>query len=630
MDGLSRNITADLLAQLRQLLPDAFTEGRVDFDRLRAALGDADALAAPNHYELSWAGKADARREVQRQTTATLVPDRARSVDFDTTQHVFIEGENLEVLRVLQHAYHGQVKMIYIDPPYNTGNDSFVYPDDYTERKEEYLRRAGLTDDAGFLNKQDLWQKNSKESGRYHSAWLSMMWPRLYLSRNLLREDGVIFVSIDDNEVHNLRMLMNEVFGEENFIAQIVWKKRSTPPNDKIIGANHEYVLCFARNISTIKIFLKERSKEQIERYQNPDNHSKGSWAAGDLMANVKGGRYVASLNFAIVNPNTGQEHWPSSNGNWRFSKRKIEELIERNEIAWGEDGKGRPKLKRFLQDVKPGVTRPTIWDFVPLNTKGSAEMSELLGNMNIFDNPKPSGVISELVSLATEGDDLILDFFAGSGTTAQAVMELNQQDGGSRKFIVVQMPEVVEENTEAYRAGYRTIADITQARIRKAGEKIRAAGAGKLPLDGGPAALDLGFRAYRLEYSNFKPWRADVPDAATALRQLELFQEPLNDYSDAASAAMLAELLLKAGQPLDTPVVVRKIGDAPVHVVGAGGELWLALSAIDAAVVAACAAARPARLVVPGRLFGPTRPDEAINNARLTLHDAGVELQLI
>ncbi len=615
MDGLSLNITENNLAQLRQLLPDAFTEGKVDFDRLKAALGDAGALAAPNHYELSWAGKADARREVQRQTAATLVPDRARSVDFDTTQNVFIEGENLEVLRVLQHAYHGQVKMIYIDPPYNTGNDSFVYPDDYSERKDDYLKRAGHTDDAGFLNKQDLWQKNSKESGQYHSAWLSMMWPRLYLSRNLLREDGVIFVSIDDNEVHNLRMLMNEVFGEENFIAQIAHKARASVSNDKIISSNHNHVLLYARAGSVIH---EKRAAfglaPNLEGFDKTDEKGAYKLVPVDGPGGAaKGNPYYEFLGVT---------------GYFRFSKETMQRKYKEGRIVRQGDGL---QQKYYLEEAKEGrQTDTTWWDDKMYTSTATSRLKDLMGG-DYFSNPKPTGLIERMIELwAREEGDIVLDFFAGSGTTAEAVYSQNKSGGGGRRFIVVQIPEPVEENTEAYKAGYRTIADITQARIRKAGEKIRAAGAGKLALDGGADALDLGFRAYRLEYSNFKPWRAELPDTDAVLAQLELFQEPLKDYSDKASAAMLTELLLKAGQSLDTPVAVQTVDGVPVHVVGAEGKLWLALTGISDAVVAACAAARPARLVAPGRLFGAASPDETINNARLTLADAGVELQLI
>jgi len=483
MDGESIDIKQAKLQKLKELFPELFAEDQLDWEKLKAAFGD-DINFANERYVLNWAGKSDAFRVLQQPTTATLKPAPEESCltpapspegegswnDFinSPTQNVFIEGENLEVLKVLQKAYYGKVKVVCIDPPYNTGSDSFIYPDRFSEKKEDYLKRIGDKDEEGYLLKEGLFRKNSKDSGHYHSNWLSMMYPRLFLAKNLLRDDGVIFVHIDDNEVHNLRMVMNEIFGEENFVVQIVWKKRSTPPNDQIIGANHDYILVFGKDRNKVGLNLRKRSNKQLERYRNPDNHPKGPWTAGDLMANVKGGRYVSSLYYPIINPNTGEEHYPSQNGNWRFNKETIKRLLENNEIFFGDDGKGRPKLKRFLCDVKQGITYPTIWDFVPLNTKGSQEMSEFLGNMNIFDNPKPSGLITELIKLGADSESLVLDFFSGSGTTAQAVMELNKEDNGNRKFILVQLPEQCDENSEAYKAGYKTIADIAKERIRR------------------------------------------------------------------------------------------------------------------------------------------------------------------
>ncbi len=483
MDGESIDMKQAKLQKLKELFPELFTEDQLDWEKLKAAFGD-DINFANERYVLNWAGKSDAFRVLQQPTTATLKPAPEESCltprpspegegswnDFinSQTQNVFIEGENLEVLKTLQKAYYNKVKCIIIDPPYNTGSDSFIYPDRFSEKKEDYLKRIGDKDEEGFLLKEGMFRKNSKDSGHFHSNWLSMMYPRLFLAKNLLRDDGVIFVHIDDNEVHNLRMVMNEIFGEENFVVQIVWKKRSTPPNDQIIGANHDYILVFGKDRNKVGLNLRKRSNEQLERYRNPDNHPKGPWTAGDLMANVKGGRYVSSLYYPIINPNTGEEHYPSQNGNWRFNKETIKRLSENNEIYFGDDGKGRPKLKRFLCDVKQGITYPTIWDFVPLNTEGSQEMSEFLGNMNIFDNPKPSGLITELIKLGADSESLVLDFFSGSGTAAQAVIELNKEDGGNRKFILVQLPEQCDENSEAYKAGYKTIADIAKERIRR------------------------------------------------------------------------------------------------------------------------------------------------------------------
>ena len=678
MDGRSLDITPENIARLHQLFPDVVSEGRVDFDRLRAALGAAGALApdGPDHYELRWAGKSAARREVQRPTTATLLPDIANSVDWDTTGHVFIEGENLEVLRVLQRGYFGKVKMIYIDPPYNTGSDAFVYPDDYGERRENYEKAIGQRDENGFLNKQDLWKKNTRESGQYHSAWLSMMWPRLYLSRNLLREDGVIFVSIDDNEVHNLRMLMNEVFGEENFVAELVWTQGRKSLASQI-AINHEYVLVYCKSKEANTELNREAPDEhklwrekkmgldaiyaeyarlkaqfpldtpaawraiqdglQVFYKSLPDSSpsaahkhyslvdGRGIYFAGDIAQGTgNGGRFV------IPHERT-QRPCKVPTGGWRFSEKKLPDLLREGRIAFGPDETTVPKLKRYLRDTEFEVAQSV---FYKDGRGASARLASLLGG-NVFDFPKDEQVLAKLIKFVCpvpQANELVVDFFAGSGTTGQAVLELNEQDGGNRRFLLVQMPELMTADTAAYQAGYSTIADITRARLTKAGAKLRGARAGQLTLGSGPTP-DLGFRAYRLDYSNFRAWRPDVAAAPDLLAQLELFQEPLRDATD-DGRAMLTELLLKmAGGPdvlpLSVPVVRRAVAGVEVHDV-ADGLVWLALAGISPEVVAAAVAARPQRLVVPGRLFGGDNPDEQVSNARLQLADAGVVLQLI
>ncbi len=325
----------------------------------------------------------------------------------EQTDGLLIHSENFQALNFLQQRYKEQVQCIYIDPPYNTGNDGFIYKDSYK-----------------------------------HSSWFSLLESRIIYGIQLLSSNGVNFFSIDDWEAAHLKTFLNGIFGEENFLEQIIWKKRSTPPNDKIIGAQHEYIVLFSKNLSMASLNLRERSAEQTERYKNPDNHPKGPWASGDLMANVKGGRYVSSLYFPIKNPVTGEEHYPSSDGNWRFNKEKIEQLIANNEIWFGENGNARPKLKRFLCDVKKGVTYTTLWDFVPLNTQGSKEMTDILGFMTAFESPKPVGLIEEINKLGANSESLILDYFAGSGTTGHAVINLNREDSGNRKYILVEMAD--------------------------------------------------------------------------------------------------------------------------------------------------------------------------------------------
>jgi len=570
----SANLFAERVAALGRLFPEAQTDGRPDVAKLCAALGE-EAATGPERYGLSWAGKSDALKTLRQLTTATLLPAPSESVNWDTTGHAIIEGDNLEVLKVLQHAYHGKVKLIYIDLPYNTGGD-FIYPDDYSEGLASYLQFTRQVSEEGVKL-----TTNVNTSGRYHSRWLTMIYPRLFLARNLLREDGVIFVSIDDHEVHNLRLVMDEIFGEENFVEQIIWRKRSTPPNDTIIGANHDYILIYARNSLSAGLNLRERTEEQVARYQNPDGHPKGPWVAGDLMANVKGGRYVASLNYPIRNPITGEDHFPGENGNWRFNSEKIAALQANNEIYFGEDGRGRPKLKRFLRDVKEGVTYPTIWDFVPLNTAGSAEMQEFFGDITAFENPKPSGLILEILRLGTAQSDLVLDFFAGSGTTAQAVLELNKADGGNRKFILVQLPEPTG------RKDFPTIAEITKERVRRVIGKLTTESTKSTEAEQGNLALeqpaagkpqDLGFKVFKLASSNFSVWDPALAptDPEQLAKQWELTAD--NVRGDASEQALLHELMLKSGLPLTTPVETATAAGLPVYRID-GGKLLVCLS---------------------------------------------------
>lgn len=620
MDGKSLDITEERLNKLREILPDAFTEGKIDWEKLQASLGE-DIEFKNERYVLNWAGKSDAFRVLQSPTTATLVPCKEESIDFDDTENIFIEGENMEVLKVLQKSYFGKIKMIYIDPPYNTGNDKFIYPDKFSETRDEYLSRIGDRDETGYMTREGLFRTNSKDSGHYHSNWLSMMYPRLFLSRNLMREDGVIFVSIDDNEVHNLRLMMNEVFGEENFIEQIIWKKRSTPPNDQVIGASHEYIVIYCKNLELVSLNLRPRTEEQVERYKNPDNHPKGPWTSGDLMANIKGGRYVKSLYFPIINPNTGEEHYPSSNGNWRFNKEKIEELIRNNEIYFGEDGTSRPKLKRFLCDVKEGITYTTLWDFVPFNTQGSKEMTELLGNLAIFDNPKPVGLLKELSKLGMNRNDIVLDFFSGSGTIAHSILELNKEDDGNRKFLVVQLPEKTDNNSEAYKAGYETIAEIGKERIRRVIKKIKTEQQSKLEVDGNVGKPDLGFKVFKLQESNFKIWRSDVKTEEELFTQLTLHTDPVDE--NAKIENILYELLLKSGVPL-TAKIEEKDGYYRVN----DSEIAIILKLIDESIIKAVISEKPKKVITLDRLF--KNNDQLKTNTALQMKDSEIDFRVV
>lgn len=506
MNGLSQSPIDEKIKVLRALMPEVFDEGKIDWEKLKAILGE-NIRFANERYVLNWAGKSDAFRIMQQQTSATLTPCREESVEFDTTQNLFIEGENMEVLKVLQKSYFGKVKMIYIDPPYNTGNDSFIYPDKFSESKEDYLRRVGDKDEEGYMTREGLFRKNSKENGQYHSNWLSMMMPRLYLAKNLLREDGVIFISIDDNEVHNLRLLMNEIFGEENFVANIIWQHSIQPKGYlEKFSVHHNHILCYSKSMD-YELSPLQRTEENNKSYSNPDNDPNGPWRSGD----VRNALYRPNLIFDIISPH-GNIIKPCANG-WRWSKETIDEKIKTGEIIFSAD-ETRIIRKIYLSNVS-GRTPETIWFAKEVGSTRDAmnELKELF-NDSPFDTPKPTKLLKRMLELTNEKDSIILDFFAGSGTTAHAVMQLNKEDGGNRKFICVQLPELCEENSEAYKAGYRTIADISKERIRRASAKIRAEieteqakQQGQLSFEetsAQPTMPDLGFKVFKLSSSNF------------------------------------------------------------------------------------------------------------------------------
>ena len=601
VDGTKLNLEA-----LYQIAPSCFTEVKdektgelrhvVNFTTLRQLLGDDAVEDAEEMYQFTWPGKQEARREAARSTTKTLRPVVEDSVDWDHTQNLYIEGDNLEVLKLLQKSYMGKVKMIYIDPPYNTGND-FVYDDDFAVSQDDYDLFAGDVDELG-----NRYRKNTETNGRFHSDWCSMMYSRLMVARSLLTEDGVIFISIDDNEVENLKKICSEIMGEHNFVSQIIWKKRSTPPNDKVIGAAHEYILCYSKNNLLVKLNLRERTDEQLQRYQNPDNHPKGPWTPGDLGANVKGGRYVASLYFPIINPNTGESHYPPQNGNWRFNQQTIQKLLENNEIYFGVDGKGRPKLKRFLSDVKNGITYTSIWDFLPFNTQGSKEMTNLLGNISIFDNPKPVDLIKELIKLGSMPKDIVLDFFSGSSTTAHAVMQLNSEDEGNRKYIMVQLPEETPEDSEARKAGYNTIPEIAKERIRRAGKKIKE----ESPLT--TQNLDTGFRVFRLADSNFEEVKKTPAEYDQS--QLDLFLDNVKD--DRTDLDLLFGAMLSWGVQLSLPMSSEEVDGKMIYTVNEGDLVACFAENITENIVKAMAEKQPLRVLFRDSCFA--RDDAKIN----------------
>lgn len=537
MNGYNDNITDQQLAKLQELFPEAFTEGKLSLPQLRATLGDA--IDGGDSYGLSWKGKSGVFAKIQEKTVQTLRPDRDNSVDWDTTGNMFIEGDNLAALKILHKSYYGRVKMIYIDPPYNTGND-FVYNDDFKQTRKSYEAEAGIVDDEGNVTRDDGLRANT--GGHKHSNWLNMMYPRLFLARNLLRQDGVIFVSIDDNEVHNLRLMMNEIFGEENFVAQIIWERAYAPVNLKHhFSESHDYIVCFAHNIEQLSKLSLKRSDEADARYKNPDNDPRGPYKLSDFSVGPANQNNI----YEIITP-SGRKVFPPKGRSWVFSEKRTKELIADNRVWFGESGSNVPAYKRFLSEVKDGVTPMTIWKYSDVGHSQDAtkEVKELFDGAAYFDYPKPTKLIRRLAELCTNNGDIVFDFFSGSGTTAHAVADLNAEDGGNRQWICVQLPEQTSEKSEAFKAGYANIADIARERIRRAGAKIRTDFADKIAERETP--LDLGFRAYRVGESNFKPWNELLADPEEIRQQMLDALDPIEP--GARDESILTELLLKRG----------------------------------------------------------------------------------
>lgn len=640
---------AELLALLAQTAPELMSDNQLDMDRLKDLL-EPDRIADPlEHYELSWAGKTAARREIQKTSSHTLRPDPRNPAQ---AQHMLIEGENLEVLRVLQKSYYGKVKMIYIDPPYNTGNDSFVYPDNYAETLDEYQRRTGEKNEAGFLNKQSLWKKNSKESGQYHSAWLSMMYPRLYLARNLLRDDGVIFISIDDHEITNLKLLCEEVFGESNFISIFLRQKKKKPSFlHSNVASMYEYVLCAAKDSNLAPAFSVDVTTAGKKFPLNNAGNSLGilEFPPGSVKFSKKTITYAPSdmsegnivtrlLNAVQVKNNININSFRLE-GEFRYSQSRLDEIIDNKELIIISKTPFRPNHVKNGGEIKKMHNHLTPDTYgVGTNEDGSEELEKLLGG-NTFDNPKPSSLIGTLCQAVSyaDPDSLVIDFFAGSGSTAHAVMQLNLEDGGNRQCISVQMPEVLEEDSEAYKAGYRTIADITRARISKVIAKLKAEHPDK--------TADLACAHFTLAPSNFKVWRGNAGSADALREQLALFQSVEKtdarlhakdgggeDSKAAAQSAMLAELLLKHGlgalgvHAISKPI---QVAGATVHRVLMPNDktMWLCFDPYTAALKGEIVKAAPAQVVMLNSCFVGSKADELLSNLQLEL--AGLEIGL-
>ena len=591
---LSDDVAARKRDTLKNFLAQSFleclSEGRIDFDTLRRTLGDW-VEAGNERFGLVWPGKAQCMRIIQQPSAATLKPDRSESLGFESTDNVFIEGDNLEVLKLMQKSYFGKISMIYIDPPYNTGQE-FIYPDKYAESLETYLAYTGQID-----RERRKFSTNTDTVGRYHSNWLNMMYPRLYLARNLLRDDGAIFISIDDHELSRLRELCDQIFGEENFKADIAWQKRYTRSNNTVdFTTVVEHLLVYAKS-EAFEVNLLPRTEEADARYSNPDNDPRGEWKGASFL-NPASPQDRPNLCYPLRNPNTGETVNPTTNA-WRRSQDAFEELLADNRLYWGPDGKASvPSIKMFLSEAR-GLTPTNFWahDYAGHTDEGTRDLEALIPG-KVFNNPKPVRLIRRMLEHACNGPgDIVLDFFAGSCVTAQAVIELNIEDGGSRKFILVQLPEPVEEDSNAAKAGFSTIAEIGRERIRRFISKMRKISDGQLDLFQRGAA-DLGFKAFRLDRSNFRIWDGldDPADADDLARQIELHVD--HRRSESTSDDIVHEILLKAGFPLSTKVDTITLAGSNVFSTEDGALLICLEKDITSELVDALADANPLQVI--------------------------------
>lgn len=540
------------IAQLKQVLPEAFADESINWEVLQEVLGHLIDGENAEHFGLVWPGKREARRLVGVPAQGTLKPIIGAGADEDVTRNIFIEGDNLAVMKLLLKSYASRVKMIYIDPPYNTGEDH-VYRDDFRDPVQAFLQKTGQVDEQGAAL-----QTNRKSDGRFHSNWLSMMYPRLAVARQLLSPDGSLWISIDDTEVANLRLMCDELFGEENFVATFVWEKRTTRENRRVFSVNHDFVLCYARNK---ELFEEARgmlpaTEELVGRYSNPDNDPRGDWQSVSLAAQA--GHGTPAQFYTITTP-SGRKLDPPPGNCWRVTKERLKELIADNRVWFGADGGNVPRRKIYLSEVELGLTPHTLWKAGEVGTTDSAKRAvmNLFDGQSVFDTPKPVELIRRMIQIATSEDDLVMDFFAGSCSTAHAVMEQNAADQGPRRFMMIQLPEVTRLDSDAHQAGYEDIAEIGKERMRRAIHALRNQNGQQLEPES-KAEVDLGFRVYRLEHSNFQTWQDFERTEIEALQsQMDMFETPLVDGWQESD--LLVEIMLQEGFPLDSAVTYQE-----------------------------------------------------------------------
>ncbi len=607
------NLVDENIRKLAELFPNAVTERKngqgqveraVDFDVLRQELSQVVVEGPQERYQFTWPDKRQSVLLANAPISDTLRPCREESVNFDTTQNLYIEGDNLNVLKLLRETYLGKVKMIYIDPPYNTGND-FVYEDDFREDADAYLDRSGQYDEEGNRLVQ-----NTESNGRFHTDWLNMMYPRLRLAKDLLTEDGVIFISIDDNEQANLKKICDEVFGADNFVAQIVWEKRFTRSNNaKLFASLTDHILVYRKSAS-LDILKESRSEKNDSIYSNPDNDPRGVWTSVSYV-NPASKEQRPNLCYKIKNPVTGQMVEHPTNA-WKYSQSTHREHVQDNRLYWGANGENQyPRLKKFLSEMKGGIVPANLWYYRDVGTTDAAskDLEKLIGR-GIFDFPKPTGLILKMLDIATEKNSIVLDFFAGSSTTAHAVMQLNAEDGGNRKFIMVQLPEATDKKSEAYKAGYKNICEIGKERIRRAGDAIVAAcqpqpllttynfdlassDYGKKiseVLSDEKPTPDIGFRVLKLDSSNMK----DVYYTPAETTQIKMEHLADNIKQDRTPEDLLFQVMLELGVLPSSAITEMRLGGKRVFSVAEGFLLACFDSAINETTITEIAKLKP------------------------------------
>lgn len=641
MDGMSMDLEQTNLDKLRSVFPECVSEGKLDIDKLLALCGeyiDNDF----EKYKFEWKGKAECLKLAQKRSTGTLRPCPEESVDWDSTQNLYIEGDNLEVLKLLQTAYYRKVKMIYIDPPYNTGND-FVYADDFADPMARYKEVT-----------QQTTKSNPETMGRYHTNWLNMMYPRLRLAANLLRDDGVILISIDDVEIDNLKKLCNEVFGEENFVAQFIWQSRQNKDNRNITGVSvdHEYVVCYTKQFGHRVFRGTERKTEQ---YKNPDNDPRGPWTSANMVG-LATADARPNLHYDLINPADGINYGCPAKG-WRYDRNTMNQLIQEKRIIWPDNPDGRPRKKAFLNELSDNLPGFSSLFSSGVYTNTATKEIGAIFNGYLFDFPKPIQIVKQLISQVTDVDDIILDFFSGSATTAHAVMQLNAEDGGNRRFVLVQLPEVCDEKSEAYKAGYQNICEIGKERIRRAGKKIAETlyeDKYAIKINGQTVAsfasafemmqpkeeavqeiqeklkgLDIGFKVFKLDTSNLKTWDATPIED----EQLDFLYQRMNAMvhrvkPERSDLDMVYEIMLKLGVPLTYSVHGIDVNDKTAYAVGDDYLLLVCLAEnVQPEDVEHMTEYAPAKVIISRDSFAD---DTAMANAYYILRDHQIELKLV